>query len=382
MQEGRKLLDKLSDDWIGINEIIPYGFGWEASRCIDKLMEDFSIPFIIDNNPLKSGTDYKGIPIYSWDMARNLVGNRKIVVTTRYRQYYKIAGSLREEGSRYGKDFCNIKEFIPEWYWKNKRECCLYTVDMTVSAKCNFRCRNCNMFMPYYKTDIRYTLDDLKNNIDQFFRVVDYVCYIGFIGGEPLLCTHLSDLIEYIKSKYAVQVGHFTIHTNGSIMPPECLIEKIRKYDITVAISDYGEQSPCRDKMLSTIEYLRKQGIYADVRASLEWRDVGFPTNPNHFSDEEIEQHMKSCSADWRGINDGKFYYCNIAWSAEKAGLTTLEPDDYLVLEDLAEEGCRGKEKLLELSEGYFVKGYMSFCRKCGGCGMDNKKYVKAGVQL
>ena len=148
MQEGRKLLDKLSDDWIGINEIIPYGFGWEASRCIDKLMEDFSIPFIIDNNPLKSGTDYKGIPIYSWDMARNLVGNRKIVVTTRYRQYYKIAGSLREEGSRYGKDFCNIKEFIPEWYWKNKRECCLYTVDMTVSAKCNFRCRNCNMFMP------------------------------------------------------------------------------------------------------------------------------------------------------------------------------------------------------------------------------------------
>ena len=51
------MLDKLSDDWNGIKEIIPYGFGWEASRCIDKLMEDFSIPFIIDNNPLKSGTD-------------------------------------------------------------------------------------------------------------------------------------------------------------------------------------------------------------------------------------------------------------------------------------------------------------------------------------
>ena len=377
-----KLFNKLSDDWNGIKEIIPYGFGWEASRCIDKLKEDFSIPFIVDNDPLKSGKDYKGIPIYAWGRARSLVGNRKIVVTTRYRQYYKISESLQEEGKKYRKDFCNIKEFIPEWYWSNKKECCLYTVDMTVSAKCNFRCKNCNMFMPYYRTDVTYSLQELKDNIDSFFKVVDYVCYIGFIGGEPLLCTHLTELIEYIKGKYSVQVGHFTIHTNGSILPSECLSEKIRKYDITVAISDYGEQSPCRDRMLSTIAQLRKQGIYTDVGASLEWRDVGFPENPNNFSDEEIVRHMKCCSADWRGVNDGKFYYCNIAWSAERAGLTTLEPDDYLVLDDLAEEGICGKEKLLKLSQGDFEKGYMSFCRKCGGCGMDNTKLVVPGVQL
>lgn len=376
------MLNKLSDDWNGIKEIIPYGFGWEASRCIDKLREDFSIPFIIDNNPLKSGTNYKGIPICSWDKAKTFAEGRKIVVTTRYRQYYRIAENLQKEGKTYGEDFCNIKEFIPEWYWKNRKECCLYTVDMTVSAKCNFKCKNCNMFMPYYKTDVRYSLEELKSNIDRFFEVVDYVCYIGFIGGEPLLCECLADLIEYIKSKYAAQVGHFTIHTNGSIVPPERLVDKMRKCDITVAISDYGVQSPCRDRMLTTIEYLREQGVYTDVRSSLEWRDVGFPTNPNNFSDEEIEQHMKFCSADWRGVNDGKFYYCNIAWSAEKAGLVMLEPDDYLVLEDLAQKGIQGKESLLRLSEGYFDKGYMSFCRKCGGCGMDNKKLVVPGVQI
>lgn len=376
------MLKKLSDDWNEIREIIPYGFGWEASRCIDKLMGDFSIPFIIDNDPLKSGTDYKGILILPWTKVQGLIKNRKIVVTTRYRQYYKISESLQKEGKQYGKDFCNIKEFIPEWYWKNKGECCLYTVDMTVSAKCNFRCRNCNMFMPYYKTDVKYTLEDLKNSVDSFFKVVDYVCYIGFIGGEPLLFTDLAELIEYVKRKYAERVGHFTIHTNGSIVPSDQLTEKIKKYDITVAVSDYGEESPCRDRMLSTIEYLRGQGICADVRSSLEWRDVGFPVNPRDFGDEEMEQHIKSCSADWRGVNDGKFYYCNIAWSAEKAGLTTLEPDDYLVLDDLAEEGISGKEKLLKLSEGYFEKGYMSFCRKCGGCGMDNTKLVIPGVQL
>ncbi len=377
-----ELLNKLSSDWNGIKEIIPYGFGWEAGRCIDKLMQDFTIPFIIDNDSSKEGTDYKGIPIMPWSQAKGFIENKKVVITTRYRQYYKIAKSLETEGYAYGTDFCNIKEFIPEWYWKNKSKCCLYTVDMTVSAKCNFKCKNCNMFMPYYKTDVRYCLEDLKVNIDQLFKVVDYVCYIGFIGGEPLLFMQLAELIEYIKANYSDKVGNFTIHTNGSIKPSEKLINEMKKYNITVAISDYGEQSPCRDRMLDTVVYLQKQGVYVDVRASLEWRDVGFPMNPHHFSDEEMEHHMKLCSADWRGINDGKFYYCNIAWSAEKAGLITLEPDDYLVMEELAKDIGKGKESLLKLSEGHFDKGYMSFCRKCGGCGVDNTKLVVPGVQL
>ena len=377
-----EIRDKLSVDWSGIKEIIPYGFGWEASRCIDKLIKDFSIPFIIDNDPLKKGADYKGIPILPWDAVKDDINDRKIVVTTRYRQYYKIAKNLEAEGYVYGINFCNIKEFIPEWYWKNKKECCLYTVDMTVSARCNFKCKNCNMFMPYYKTNVRYSLEDLKANIDRLFKVVDYVCYIGFIGGEPLLFTQLEELIEYVKLNYSDKVGNFTIHTNGSIMPSKQLTDAIKKYNITVAISDYGAQSPCRDKMLDTIAYLQEQGVYTDVRSSLEWRDVGFPESPCDFNDEELRKHMKSCSADWRGINDGKFYYCNIAWSAEKAGLTTLESDDYLVMEELTKDVGKGKELLLKLSEGYFDKGYMSFCRKCGGCGVDNTKLVVPGVQL
>lgn len=377
-----EMFDKLADDWNGIKEIIPYGFGWEASRCIDKLMNDFSIPFIIDNDPQKAGTEYREIPILPWVVAKGEIDNRKIIVTTRYRQYYKIAKSLEAEGYVYGEDFCNIKEFIPEWYWKNRKECCLYTVDMTVSAKCNFKCKNCNMFMPYYKTDTRYSLEELKANVDQFFKIVDYVCYIGFIGGEPLLFNQLEKLIEYIKTAYSDQAGNFTIHTNGSIKPSETLVSVIKKYNITVAVSDYGEQSPCRDKMLDTVAYLQKQGVYVDVRASLEWRDVGFPDHPCNFSDKEMKTHMNSCSADWRGVNDGKFYYCNIAWSAEKAGLTKLEEDDYLVMKELVDEGNRGKERLLKLSEGYFEKGYMSFCRKCGGCGMDNTKLVTPGVQV
>ena len=64
-----EIFTKLSADWNGIEEIIPYGFGWEASRCIDKLMKDFKIPFIVDNSPSKKGMGYKGCLLYTSDAA-------------------------------------------------------------------------------------------------------------------------------------------------------------------------------------------------------------------------------------------------------------------------------------------------------------------------
>ena len=375
-------LNKLSRDWDGITKIIPYGFGWEASRCIDKLMADFEVPFIIDNDPAKRYSKYKGVDIIPWEEAKDKVGKYKILITTRYRQFQKISALLEKDGFHLDSEYSWIKNFIPEWYWNNKHKCCLYTVDFTVSAICDFRCKNCNMFMPYYNERVEHDFSYYKENLDLFFQVVDYVCYIGFIGGEPLLCPCLNEVIEYAATQYNGRVGNFTIHSNGSVMPDDSLIELIKKYNITVAISDYGEQSPCRGKMQDTIKKLRSNDVYCDVRADLEWRDVGFPANPNNFTGDELRKHMELCSADWRGLNDGKFYYCNIAWSAEKAGLIKLEKDDYLDLQELISQDVEGKHRLLLHSMGYFPKGYMSFCVQCGGCGIDNKQLVTPGVQL
>ncbi len=53
MEKSKKenILNKLSDDWTGIKDIIIYGFGRVAQRNIKKLKMDFNIKFIIDNNP-------------------------------------------------------------------------------------------------------------------------------------------------------------------------------------------------------------------------------------------------------------------------------------------------------------------------------------------
>ena len=92
---------------------------------------------------------------------------------------------------------------------------------------------------------------------------------------------------------------------------------------------------------------------------------------------EQLKEHLTCCRPEWNGLNDGKFYYCNVSWSAEKSGRFVLQPEDYIVLEDINPRDKEECHRLVELS-----RGTSSFCRVCGGCGRDNEKYVSAGVQL
>lgn len=375
-------MNRLSENWNGINELIIYGFGTVSSRCIDKLMQDFTVPFIIDNNPNKGGTFYKEIPIISWEEAKDKLNNRKILVTTKYGQYYKIAQSLKNEGLEEYNHFCCVKEFISEWYWKNQKKCCLYTVDMTVTTNCTYNCEHCNMFIPYYKNPVEITFDELKNNVDLFFSVVDYVFYIGLIGGEPFLCKSLPQIITYIVDNYGDRVGSFAITTNGSVTPDDATLRILKENNVMVVVSDYGSESLCKNKTIETISKLTTYQINCNIKNELEWKSMGFPQKPRNYDTSTVFKHMKDCLADWRGLNDGKFYFCNIAWSAEKAGLIKLDQDDFVDLRELKLLGIDGKYLLLSKDNSAFSKGYMSFCKLCAGCGSDNTEIVTPGVQI
>ena len=380
--DDAKYLNALSDDWQGIKSIIPYGFGIEARTVINKIIADFQVPFIIDNDRKKRHTFYRGIEIIPWQEAKDKIAGRKIVITTRNRKYVEISDSLEQAGLEFGKGYVSIKKFVPEWYWKNQRKCYLFTVDTAMSTECTFKCKHCNMFMPYYKQKYPHDFTEFKRNYDLLFSVVDYVYYVGLLGGEPLLCDCLGEVIEYLSTEYKDKVGTFKVHTNGSIMPGEDLLKTLKKYDVTVVISNYSNTVPYEKKLQETIAAFESYGVACFNVKNLEWRDVGVPLHPRNYVGEDLKKHMEMCSADWAGLNDGKYYFCNVSWSGEKAGLIKLEEGDFLDLQEIATLGEEGKKELLLHTAGYFQKGYMSFCRVCGGCGTDNNIFVKAGVQL
>lgn len=373
-------LGKLSEKWLCTSEIIIYGFGVIAAKCVDMLAADFSIPYIIDNSPEKNGTFYNGIPIISQKEALKQEELPPIVVIGTVGVYHSISAMLTADGFVENEDYCLLDLFVAEWYWYNKKQVHLVEVHTTITTKCTLKCKNCNMFMPYFKHHMVNDLATFRQDIDQLFRVVDRVFSIGILGGEPLLNPELADMIMYLNSVYGERIGEISLITNGTLLPDQILISALRECNVQVHISDYTATVPYYDKLEKFKNILIENHIKYRINSSLVWCDFGFPESCFEFQD--IRKHMMTCFPVFRGVNDGRLYFCHVAWSAEKCGLYHLNEQDFYDLASIDKENENQVIQLLNYSLGGSKSWALSFCKICGGCGSDNTQYVPVGQQI
>lgn len=371
-------LGKLTKDWEEIQSVVLYGAGIVGGIC-KTLFErvDLKIPFVIDRDPKKQGTAWRGIPIISYEEAKSRIGNQKIVVMAGHAAYGDIARFLCGQGLVEFKDFCNVGHFMSEWLWSAKQMNCVFHVDMTITTKCTLNCRHCNLFIPYHDEKLHFPFGEMKRNIDLFFERIDFVTYFGLIGGETFLHPDLEKCIIYLGENYRKQIGRITVITNGTVEPSESLLKAIKKYDMYLSISDYTNVVPYGEKMEQLMEKVKKYEIDYFRNSSIVWTDFGFPGKPFRRTPEQLEEHLRSCRPNWNALHDGKFYYCNVSWCAEQSGHFKLQAKDYIELERIDPKDKEACRKIVELS-----RGTSSFCRICGGCGADNTNYVPTGVQI
>ena len=65
------VLNRLTDSWQDLREIVVYGFGKVARRNIDKIAREFSVKCIVDNDPkYADGGSYQGIAIQNLQSAK------------------------------------------------------------------------------------------------------------------------------------------------------------------------------------------------------------------------------------------------------------------------------------------------------------------------
>lgn len=371
-------LGKLTEDWQDIQSVVLYGAGIVGNIC-KTLFEliDLKILFVIDQDERKQGTLWRGRPVISFDEAKTKLKNSKIVVMAGHTAYGKITNFLNEQGLEEFKDFCNVGHFMSEWLWLERKMNCVFHVDMTITTNCTLNCEHCNLFIPYHTEKKQLTLDEMKHNIDLFFQRIDFVTYFGLIGGETFLNPALEDCIIYLGENYQKQIGRITVVTNGTVTPPDSLLKTIKKYDMYLSISDYTEVVPYIDKMNQLILRLQKYKIDYSRNKNIVWTDFGFPNHPVNRTSEQLEEHLKSCRPNWNALQNGRFYYCNVACCAEQSGHFNLQPEDSIDLEKIIANDKYASRSIVELS-----RGTSSFCKICGGCGKDNTNYVPTGVQL
>jgi hypothetical protein len=369
---------KLTEEWRGIDTIVLYGAGIVGGIC-KSLFEriNLNIPFVIDQDPKKQGTLWRGIPIISYDDAKERLQNQKIVVMAGHDAYGKITNFLNEKGLVEFQDFCNVGHFMSEWLWFEKQMNCVFHVDMTITTKCTLNCRHCNLFVPYQKEPMHFSFEEMKENIDLFFERIDFVTYFGLIGGETFLNPILEQCIEYLGEHYRGQIGRITVVTNGTVTPAKSLLQAIKKYDMYLSISDYTDVVPYKSKMDLLIQSAEEYGIDYFRNPAITWTDFGFPEHPVQRTPEQLEEHLKSCRPNWNALHGGRFYYCNVSWCAEQSGHFKLQPEDSIELKTIDPKDKEACRKIVELS-----RGTSSFCKICGGCGKDNTNYVPTGVQM
>lgn len=371
-------LGKLTSDWNEITSIVLYGAGIVGSICQTLFNRvDLEIPFVIDRDQSKQRTTWKGIPIISYEEAESKIGKQKIVVMAGHNAYGDIAGFLKEKGLVEFQDFCNVGHFMSEWLWTAKQMNCVFHVDMTITTKCTLNCRHCNLFIPYHKEHINFSFEEMKRSIDLFFERIDFVTYFGLIGGETFLHPDLEKIIVYLGENYRSQIGRITVVTNGTVVPDESLLQVIKKYEMYLSISDYTNIVHYEKKMEQLIKKAEEYGIDYHRNPSIVWTDFGFPERPFKRTPEQLEVHLKSCRPNWNALHGGRFYYCNVSWCAEQSGRFRLQAEDYLELEEIDSGDKKACREIVKLS-----RGTSSFCKICGGCGVDNTEIVETGIQM
>lgn len=370
----------MTGDWSNIKRIIPYGFGSEAKKSLKKICREFEVPFIIDKDSEKWGKQYCGIEIVSPDKLLTLGEGDKVLVTIAKRRFQEISKDLEKYNLQAGKDFCHILYFITEWYQKYKKEYCLYSVHMALTTACTLKCQHCNMFIPYHKNIWHASVEDVKMDLALLFSQIDYLCCLDLIGGEALLNPNIKEILELIISEYRHKIGEVTITTNAVIIPSKEIREIIREADVLVVISDYTDSMGARVKVDELSDLLIKEGIKVSVMRNRVWSDFCFPNRKFDVPSNDVKKHMMLCDPGWRGLNDGKLYFCHIAWSVEKAKMFKLRDTDYIDLENI-DANDSSKKRIIDYSLGKMDTEYMSFCQYCGGCGPDNQNFVLAGEQ-
>jgi organic radical activating enzyme len=300
-------------------------------------------------------------------------GENVIITSDEFRNKYKQHLESNNVKYTWYKNIASI------WPFEYKNKVHIFQTDILVTEKCNLNCSHCNMFIPHYENPVHRNVNTIIEDIDVFFSKADYVSILHLVGGEPFLYPNIDEIITHITKNYTNRIDKFIITTNGTATPKDTTIELLKNNNVILSVSNYTDKLPkLKTKVTKNIEYYTLNNIQHYVRNNIEWYDFGDLRIKKNLTEDELIQHFDSCTAPFRGLNNGKFYYCHLNTSAVSTKLFPSNENDYVELSSITQE------ELIKFDLGYTSLGYITFCDNCNGCNTGIKipvSYEKQGVR-
>ncbi len=120
------------------------------------------------------------------------------------------------------------------------------------TLKCTLNCKLCSNYIPLFRNSEHHVeLDELKADIDGIFRLIDFIEWLQFIGGEVFMRKDLWPIYQYCLKEYSEKFHKLILITNATVLPCKEDITVFKKYGdrIEIQVSDYGVYS-CKLKEL------------------------------------------------------------------------------------------------------------------------------------
>lgn len=329
----------------------------------------FKLMGFIDNNIQKQGTSVEGLSCISFKEYVEKYRNQPIIIAVSSNSATQIKKQLNEsnlvKGVDYYDDYDKLMALVL-LYEKNK----LYipVTQICVTERCTLKCIKCAHACNLVENGTKdLEIGYVKKTADDFFRLVDYCRDFELIGGEPFLYQELDEAIEYIAGLYRDRINKFYITTNGSILPKDITLEKCKKYNVTVNISNYSRSVKWLGEKykLLTEKLKEKNTSYVLGKEENEWTDYGFGEVNRKADPVILEGVFDKCKTICHESRGSRFYYCVMARAVSENMKLNIGDEDYLDLTAL--DGDEGKKIFMEYSLGYSDKGYLDMCNYCRG---------------
>lgn len=233
-------------------------------------------------------------------------------------------------------------------------------LSVSVGQACNLKCRDCANFAPFaLKDNLRYSLDNIKNDLDRILGFFEEVDTFHIQGGEPFLYTDLKELLYYCKTKFGSILKSIQIATNGTIIPDNEVLKALKGTDTVVRISNY----PMQNKADELAEILDTEGIrhrtYNFANLEGEWSLTG-GIDYMVSEDEDVKEKVYKCV--WNTcymIENGIVGRCARSIPARTLQKMDVKERDYIILD--------GVYSMAEISRYFMFVESMECCRHCKG---------------
>ncbi len=226
-------------------------------------------------------------------------------------------------------------------------------LDVVITERCSLKCKECSNLMQYFSHPQNADYEDVMASLVRVLKEVKYIKDINILGGEPFMNKEWHKYVLEIM-KYE-NIGNILIHTNGTILPAEEELKKIKDKRVVFKLSNYGNVSV---NLEGIVKLLKKHEICYTVAKVTEWVRCGDIYQHNRSEAENRKVYNACCMKGVLSLKNGKIFGCPFAGNVAALQAVPQEINEGVPVSE--EDMLTG---IKELKEKKFLKA----CDYCEG---------------